>query len=173
MDMCLPKWDVCQGTVPPNCFYSHTFFKKKKFSLMSGLRFTLPDVRIYPGLKETRNSWIIYFQFQIFFRKKVSEWFVFSIERNNLVYHREIEWKNWEAHCKFPSIMVFSKGELDSFNSTLITSVNPLGQWGRSGVFIVNSEHIYNFFLLFLLLTLKKWMLITNAPLFQSFLENI
>ena len=69
--------------------------------------------------------------------------------------------------------MVFSKGELDSFNSTLITSVNPLGQWGRSGVFIVNSEHIYNFFLLFLLLTLKKWMLITNAPLFQYFLENI
>ena len=24
MDMCLPKFDIYQGTVPPNCFKSHT-----------------------------------------------------------------------------------------------------------------------------------------------------
>ena len=31
--------------------------------------------------------------------------------------------------------------------------------WRRSGVFIVNFEHILHFFLVFLLLTLNKWIL--------------
>ena len=50
MDTCLPSFDICQGTVAPNCFKSHTntrcpdLFQKKKFCLMSGLNFTLSDV---------------------------------------------------------------------------------------------------------------------------------
>ena len=52
MDMDLPKFDIDQGAVAPSCFKSHTnnlcpfiyFFFRKKFCLMSGLKFTLPDV---------------------------------------------------------------------------------------------------------------------------------
>ena len=49
MGMCLPKFDIYPGTVARNCFKNHanldalTFFKKK-FCLLSGLKFTMPDV---------------------------------------------------------------------------------------------------------------------------------
>ena len=47
--MCLPKFDIYQGTVAQNCFRSHTnswcpdFFQKKSCR-MSGLKFTLFDM---------------------------------------------------------------------------------------------------------------------------------
>ena len=53
IDVCLPKFDIYQSTVPPNCFKSHAkylcpdFFQKKFFCLMSDLKFTLPDVTSY------------------------------------------------------------------------------------------------------------------------------
>ena len=44
--------------------------------------------------------------------------------------------------------------------------------WRRSGVFVVNFEHISHLFLVFLLLTLKKWMLAWNLVIFQGILQN-
>ena len=62
IDMCLPKFNIYEGTVTPNCFKSQTlnvmiFFKKNKFCLMSSLKFTLSDVTLLlpenlPGLKK-------------------------------------------------------------------------------------------------------------------------
>ena len=53
----LPKFDIYQSTVAQNCFKSHKnswcsdFFpkkkKKKKNYLMSNLKFTLPDVKLF------------------------------------------------------------------------------------------------------------------------------
>ena len=61
--MLKPKFDICQGTVAPNCFKSHTNssrpdFFEKKFSLMSGLKFTLSTVTSFlpdnlSGLKKS------------------------------------------------------------------------------------------------------------------------
>ena len=50
MDMCLPKFDIYQGTVAPECFKSLTniqIFFERKFCLMSGLKFTLSDVTLF------------------------------------------------------------------------------------------------------------------------------
>ena len=61
--MLTPKFDICQGTVAPNCFKSHTNspcsdFFEKKVSLMSGLEFTLSTVTSFlldnlSGLKKS------------------------------------------------------------------------------------------------------------------------
>ena len=63
--MCSPNFDTYQVTVAPNCFKSHTqtldllllFKKKKNGCLMSGLKFTLSDVKSFqpdklPALKK-------------------------------------------------------------------------------------------------------------------------
>ena len=48
LDVCLPKFEVCQGKVAPNCFKSHTnYVLKKKFYLMSTLTFVLSDVTLF------------------------------------------------------------------------------------------------------------------------------
>ena len=53
MDMCLPKFDIYQGTVAPNCFKGHTnssrpdFFQQKKFCLVFRLKLTLSDVTLF------------------------------------------------------------------------------------------------------------------------------
>ena len=48
MDMSLPKFDICQGTGAKDFLKNQTLdvliFFKEKFCLMSGLKFTLPDV---------------------------------------------------------------------------------------------------------------------------------
>ena len=50
MNMCLPKFDVYQGTLTPNYFKSYTqtldvlHLFQKTFCLMSGLKLTLRDV---------------------------------------------------------------------------------------------------------------------------------
>ena len=48
MDMCILKFDIYQGKVAPNCLKNDAFdiliFFKKKFCLMSDLKFTLSDV---------------------------------------------------------------------------------------------------------------------------------
>ena len=49
MDMSLPKCDIYQGTVATNCFKTQKILKssvffKKRFCLMSGLKFNLSGV---------------------------------------------------------------------------------------------------------------------------------
>ena len=52
MNMCLPKSDIYQGNIAPNCLKNHinswypNFFQKK-FCLMSGLTFPLSDVKSF------------------------------------------------------------------------------------------------------------------------------
>ena len=65
MGMNLPKFYIYQGTGATNCFKSHTnldvlIFFKKKFCLMSGLKFTLSDATSLlpddlPGLKSLKK----------------------------------------------------------------------------------------------------------------------
>ena len=51
MDMCILKFDIYQGKVAPNCLKNDTFAIlisfKKKFCLMSDLKFTLSDVILF------------------------------------------------------------------------------------------------------------------------------
>ena len=69
MDMCLPKFDIDQSTVAPNCFKSHTnswcpdFFQKKN-CLIPDLKFTLPDITSFlpdnlSGLYKKRYSGLL------------------------------------------------------------------------------------------------------------------
>ena len=46
-------------------------------------------------------------------------------------------------------------------------------QWRRSGVFIVNFEYISNYFLVFLLLPLNKYMLAGLGVIFEGRQSNI
>ena len=50
--MCLPKFDIYQGAVFSNCFKSYKavdvlIFFKKKFCLMSGLKFTFSNETLF------------------------------------------------------------------------------------------------------------------------------
>ena len=52
MDMCLPKFDIYQGTVAPNFLRAKQtldvlIFFKKRFCLMPSLKFTLSDVTTF------------------------------------------------------------------------------------------------------------------------------
>ena len=47
------------------------------------------------------------------------------------------------------------------------------GQWRRSGFLIVNFEHISDLFLVFLLLTLSKYMLIGNSSFRYKFFKEL
>ena len=101
MDICLPKFDICQGTVDPNCFKSHAefwyfdFFQKKN-CLMSGLKLSWSDVTSF--LLE------IYIQFWPIYGRKISRqtgWRSFA----NFV-QKQLKIMTFETLLKLPEDML-------------------------------------------------------------------
>ena len=84
--MCLPKFNIYQDTVAPNCFKSHTdswypdIFLKKTFCLTSGLKFTLSNVTSFPpeNLSELKKSLVTVLEIVSRFRsnmeQSIQEW---------------------------------------------------------------------------------------------------
>ena len=93
-------------------------------------------------------------------------WFLLLVTTNTIVYY----YKSWTCISSWQKIKLLPTNnylfKAKNWNTRkkcgicLKLTIKTPGrlQWRRSAVFIVNFEHIYHLFLVFLLLTLNRWM---------------
>ena len=76
------------------------------------------------------------------------------------LWHKLSESDNWHTQlaftCSKSTTETLEKGVKHSSKLTIKTPERP--QWQRFGIFIVNFEHISHFLLVYIVLTLNKWM---------------